>query len=521
MPEETKTELPAEFLEKRKKARRRRIIRIIVIVAIIVIIIVALLLIFFGRGRQMPDMVDGTGTYTQPVTVGTLDLSIEGSGTLDAASTVSDGAKVSGTVKKVFVRVGDTVEKGDKLFTLKSDEVDSAIEEAEANLDSAQSNVDSTRQAYVSARDAYRKAKKQAKKSGKSSSGSSNASGGSTNTSDGFDTPRSSDSGNPVARLSKAQVGTTTSTITTVASTSSESVSQAQSAYQSAKSAWQEAKSARDAAQEAYDEACSQTKNLTVKASASGTVSAVGVSVGMSVGASASSSSVSGLTSSASSGTVTISDDSSMMVTMQVSEYDISNVEVGQKATVTVTALEQQVKARVSEVAVTTSESATASSSNVYYDVTLKIPHPTDDMVEGMSVTTELIYQSFPDALLVPTAAIEEGRGDTSTVTVQGEDGSTRQVGVTVLGGNDEQSAVEGDLAAGDLVQVGYQMSSDSEDSFGGMPGGMQRGGGSESSGDQRDQRGADEDRGGGGGSDSSGGMPAGGGMPGAGSGGN
>ncbi len=418
------TELPAEFLAKRRRAKRKKITKPVVIPTFIAPA-AAGAYFYFNAGEE-PEMqtIEGTGTYTQAVTRGTIENTIEGSGTLTANATVTDSAQVSGTVSKVYVAVGDTVEEGDTLFTLTSSDVSDAISEASSNVSSAQKTYNSALKTYNAAKKAYAKAKKQAKKSNSSSSSSENSN----------------------------EMGATSST-----SSSTSAVSEAKSTYEQAKEALAQAKEALTQAKSNYSDAASQTSYLTVTASTSGTVSSVGVAAGDEVGSSSASMSAG----TGSSSGVTIIDMSKMTVSMSVSEYYIGQVEVGQKATVTVTALGEEVNAKVTEVAMSASSDG---GSTAYYSVTLTINKPTSSMLEGMSVTTKLIYESWEDALLVPTAAITENADGTAYVTVVASDESTSQVAVTVLGGNDEETAVEADLSEGDLIQVGYTMTSSSSD---------------------------------------------------------
>ncbi len=500
--------LPEEFLEKRKKQKRNKIIKVSS-TAITAVVIIALVVTLLPKNESTDNAIAETGTYTQEVTKDTLELSVEGSGTLESGATATDSASVSGTVKKVYVSVGDEVEEGDTLYTLESDELEEAVSNASSALSEATSTYNSAVNAYNSAVTAYNKAKK----SSSSSSSSSSTKQTSSTTSKSKSGSAPSESSNSSGSSSNGVSSSSSSS-----SSSSDTVSQAKQEVTSAKEAVTQAKSALTQAQEDYKDAVESTEDLTVKASMDGTVSSVGVSAGDTVNTGSGSGSGSGSADSSSSNGVTIVDNSSMTVTMQVSEYDIENIKKGQKATVTITALEKTVNAKVSEVAVSSTSSSSGSSSSstsAYYDVVLKISKVASKMRSGMNVTTKIIYKSYEDVLLVPTSAISTDDDGNSTVTIEGNDGQTMQVSITVLGGTDEQSAVTGDLQEGDRVQVTYHVSSSDSNSNsqeGGMGGGMPNMGGDSSGGPTGGQGG---DMGGGSGaSGGPGGQGGGGGTP-------
>ena len=208
-------------------------------------------------------------------------------------------------------------------------------------------------------------------------------------------------------------------------------------------------------------------------ASEAGTVTAVNVAAG------------DNLSTESSDAAVTISDTSTMTLAVNVSEYDIGNIKKGQSAKVKVTALDKETTAMVSKVSSTANESN--DSSTAYYTVTLKIKKPSSGMLAGMNATATITYKEYKNALLVPTSAVST-QGDSSTVTVQSDDGSTSQVAVTVKGSDDETSAIASDeLSEGDKIVVNYQVNTDNSDfSQGDAASSLLGGMGSSDDGDQK-----------------------------------
>ena len=180
----------------------------------------------------------------------------------------------------------------------------------------------------------------------------------------------------------------------------------------------------------------------------------------------------------------TIYDLSYLTMTLSVDELDISNIAVGQTVSVVADAVEgktyQGVVTKVS-VAGTSTGSATT------YPVTIRIDE-TEGLLPGMSVDATITLDSAEDVLAIPSAALN--RGDTVLVTADSPSAASGTlVESTTEGGEDYYSVevttgVSGDdyieitsgLQEGDTVA--YIPTSSSNDAFGmmgmgGMPGGM------------------------------------------------
>lgn len=95
---------------------------------------------------------------TTTLAKGTLENSISATGTVESAKTSNVTSNLTYTVKSVNVSVGDKVSKGDVICTLDTDELEEQIEREQKNVDSsvekAQSSYDSAKESYASAKSA-------------------------------------------------------------------------------------------------------------------------------------------------------------------------------------------------------------------------------------------------------------------------------------------------------------------------------------------------------------------------------
>ncbi len=199
----------------------------------------------------------------------------------------------------------------------------------------------------------------------------------------------------------------------------------------------------------------------------------------------------------------TIYDLSYLTMTPSVDELDISDIEVGQTVTIVADAVEDQTyEGVVTKVSV----AGTSSGSATTYPVTIRIDE-TDGLLPGMSVDATIELGSAEDVLAIPASALN--RGDTVLVTAdspsaanavtgqteetaeapassaapEGESEEQQYVSVPVTTGITDGDYIEitSGLQEGDVVA--YIPTSSSSDSglgmmMGGMPGGGGMGGG-------------------------------------------
>jgi macrolide-specific efflux system membrane fusion protein len=205
----------------------------------------------------------------------------------------------------------------------------------------------------------------------------------------------------------------------------------------------------------------------TLTAPIAGLVIAVNGEVGASSGSSSSSSSSgsgsgsstgttgssTSSTSSSSSSFVTIADVSAYEVTASIAEADISNVTVGQAATVTFPAL-----TGVTATAKVTAISPTATSSNsvVTYATTITLDAIPDKVRLGQTASAAItIDTSAADALYVPAAAITTANGVSTVKVVDSKTGKTTATTVTLGVVGDDGTEVKTGLTAGETIVIG------------------------------------------------------------------
>jgi macrolide-specific efflux system membrane fusion protein len=150
-------------------------------------------------------------------------------------------------------------------------------------------------------------------------------------------------------------------------------------------------------------------KNATLRSPIAGTVASVGMTVGqqVSAGGGGSAGGTSG-SSSASSAQIVVIATSLWKVNASVGSADLANLKVGQAATVTVTGSNAALKGTVASIGIVAVTSSGGSSS---YPVVVDLTDPSTTLYSGTNVNVTVVAASYPDVLVVPTAAISTQNG--------------------------------------------------------------------------------------------------------------
>ncbi len=159
---------------------------------------------------------------------------------------------------------------------------------------------------------------------------------------------------------------------------------------------------------------------------------------------------------------VTIQDDASYEIETQISEYDISDIKVGQKVLIKTNATgDTQLEGKVIKIApvATTymsSTGTTTTGSDVTYTVRIAITTPNDRLRLDMSAALSIILEEHKDALTVPYTAVITEEDGSSYVEVVAEDGiTTTRVPVEILMESNYYTEVKGaGLADGVTVKL-------------------------------------------------------------------
>ena len=142
--EEAYAKLKAKRAERRRKKLIRRGIVVGVVGAIALIAVVATLVI-----NARPAGTDGP--VTDMVTEGTFTTTVEAKGQLKPISASVVSPSVDGTVASINVQAGQTVNEGDVLMTIKNDELDRNVAEAQRAVAAAQEDLSNAQKALAAA----------------------------------------------------------------------------------------------------------------------------------------------------------------------------------------------------------------------------------------------------------------------------------------------------------------------------------------------------------------------------------
>lgn len=375
--EEAYAKLKAKRAERRRKKLIRRGIAVGVVVAIALIAIIATLVI-----NAQP--AGTNGPVTDMVTEGTFTTTVEAKGQLKPISSSVVSPSVDGTVDSINVQTGQSVNEGDVLMTIKNDELDRNVAEAQRAVAAAQEDLANAQKALASAQ--------------------------ATPTTD-------------VDGASAAAAGAS------AGSADTNTVSAAQRSLASA--------------QANLDQANAKAAGRTVTAPSSGSI----VELNAKVGATVTGGMIMGESdTSGGKQCMQIADLSKMKVTVQVGEKDIAKIAVGQSANVTYPAFPDIVsQGTVTAIAsVANSDSGSGSGGSVTFNVDILIEAPDSRLKPGMTAEVSVVTEKLDDVVMVPTMALmtEDGEHYYVNLATDSEGKKTRRVKVTVVTQNDNEAVV-------------------------------------------------------------------------------
>lgn len=374
--EEAYAKLKAKRAERRhKKLVRRGIAAGIVGVIALVTIIATIVINNQPKGSSEP--------VTDMVTEGTYTTTVEAKGQLKPISASVVSPSVDGTVASINVQAGQSVNEGDVLMTIKNDELDRSVAEAQRAVDAAQEELTNAQKAAAAAQ-----------------------------------------------AIPSQDTDSTTATAgsTANASTDASAVSAAQRNLASA--------------QANLEQANAKAAGRTVTAPSSGSI----VELNAKVGATVTGGMVMGEgDTSGGKQCMQIADLSKMKVTVQVGEKDIAKIAVGQSANVTYQAFPDIVsQGTVTAIASVANSDSNYSGGSVTFNVDILIEAPDSRLKPGMTAQVSIVTEQLDDVVMVPTMALMTEDGDNYYVNVAKDaDGKeTRRVKVTVVAQNDDEAVV-------------------------------------------------------------------------------
>jgi multidrug efflux pump subunit AcrA (membrane-fusion protein) len=340
-----------------------------------------------GFALLRPDLTSGasaSSVQTVAVTTGAVTSTVSADGSVQPASEVAANFETSGTVDSVRVEVGDTVAKGQMLATLDTADAERAVEVARLSLTAAQEGLDAAEEgitttepdtqvvnqskvarrkaAVTTAQNATQQAQSALQAAQESLAAAQRGTPVDPNAVAQAQTAAAAAQSaydKALAAQTKAEISLATAQQgTTVAGDTTTTVDDASVANARAKVL---------EAQSTYDDARSALAACVLKAPAHGTVLEVNGKVGSSAGSSASSSTsgASATTASTSSSDfVVIADLDELEVSVAFAESDVTDIDVGQEATLTFPGLDD---ATGTGEVTSISPTATTSSSVVTY----------------------------------------------------------------------------------------------------------------------------------------------------------
>lgn len=373
--EEAYAKLKAKRAERRRKKLIRRGIAAGIVGAIALIAIVATLVI-----NAQPQ--GASGPVTDMVTEGTFSTTVEAKGQLKPISSSVVSPSVDGTVDSINVQAGQSVNEGDVLMTIKNDELDRNVAEAQRAVAAAQEDLANAQKAAAAAQ--------------------------ATPTTD-------VDGASAAAGISAASADTN-------------AVSAAQRSLASA--------------QANLDQANAKAASRTVTAPSSGSI----VELNAKVGATVTGGMIMGESdTSGGKQCMQIADLSKMKVTVQVGEKDIAKIAVGQSANVTYPAFPDIVsQGTVTAIASVANSDSNNGGGSVTFNVDILIEAPDARLKPGMTAEVSVVTEQLDDVVMVPTMALmtEDGEHYYVNVATDDEGKQTRRVKVTVVTQNDNEAVV-------------------------------------------------------------------------------
>lgn len=375
--EEAYAKLKAKRAERRRKKLIRRGIAGGVVGAIVLIATVATLII-----NAQPQ--GATEPVTDLVTEGTFTTTVEAKGQLKPISASVVSPSVDGTVEQMNVQAGQSVNEGDVLMTIKNDELDRNVAEAQRAVAAAQEDLANAQKATAAA---------QAAPMTDADGASAAAAGAASN-----------------------------------ASTDTSAVSAAQRSLASA--------------QANLEQANAKAAGRTVTAPSSGSI----VELNAKVGATVTGGMIMGESdTSGGKQCMQIADLSKMKVTVQVGEKDIAKIAVGQSANVTYPAFPDIVsQGTVTAIASVANSDSNYGGGSVTFNVDILIEAPDSRLKPGMTAEVSVVTKQLDDVVMVPTMALmtEDGEHYYVNVATDAEGKKSRRVKVNVVTQNDNEAVV-------------------------------------------------------------------------------
>ncbi|MEF3692278.1 MAG: efflux RND transporter periplasmic adaptor subunit [Candidatus Moraniibacteriota bacterium] len=361
---------------------------------------------------------------TESVQKGTLASTIVASGSIVVDDQETVDPTISGTIADLSVKVGDTVRKGDYLFSVINDDLDTGVAQATASYQQAVNNLESAKNQKLSAEAEYRVADKKDDKD------------------DDAYTKRQLEV--LKNKIDLAEGG----------------IIQAQKSL--------------SASALAYRNIVSDAGKRKVVSPIAGTIIEVSIKNGDELGSS---------NNNASEAAMIIGDLDTLKAEIPINEVDIAKVKVGQKVSITLDALEgTDFSGEVEKI----DAIGTATSGVVSYGVTVKFDKLDERMKPTMSVSAIISVSEKENVVMVSSSAVKSGKNGEYVEVL--ENGTPKRIKVETGDSNDISTEIISGVSEGEkVISQTIEVSSDSKSAtsgsisnpssslrgMGGMGGGM------------------------------------------------
>ncbi|MGP9491071.1 efflux RND transporter periplasmic adaptor subunit [Psychrobacter sp. AOP7-B1-24] len=418
------------------------------VIALIVVAVAALAYHFLKPKEEGPTYLTATAE------IGDIENNVMASGKVKALNTVDVGAQVSGEVTRLYVEVGDEVEKGDLIAQI--DQVtqknnlsnqQASLQQSEAALQSARAETLS-KQANLKSAYADLASRQSELKQAKSD----------------FARLESLVSIDAISQQEYDTQETTVETAQAAVANASAAIDTAKAAIATTNANINSQQAAIRISETNVGTAEEDLSYTTIRAPISGTVVSITTEQGTTVNASQTAPTL-----------VTLADLSTVRINAQISEADVINVNAGmpayfniignpdQKYNATLTAIEPAPE-EISE--------TSSTDSAIYYVGYVEVPNPDRLFRIDMTAQIYIIIDQAKDALLVPSAAIQErpaknqteGQAKTSKIVrVLNDDGTVEPRTVEVGIDNRVNAQILSGLEEGEQVIIGEASANASE----------------------------------------------------------
>jgi multidrug efflux pump subunit AcrA (membrane-fusion protein) len=431
-----------------------------------IFVVVLIVIIWFVGTRLFAQKSTSSQYQTATAQKGDIVSTVDESGNVNASSQTLVGSPANGLVQQIFVKNGQYVTAGQKLFTVKS----TATPEEKA---SAYSSYESALASYNSAVNGKQGLEATLEKDRDTILQAQDALNVYNNTPNAIN----SSTKQPYTQNEKDE-------LTSAVTSAQESFSADETKYNQENTAIAAANASLNSASLSYQ----ATQNATVTAPISGTVANVAAMPGDAVTASTvtTTSNSTSFSSSSSSSTsngstvLVIGNLTQLSVIAQVNEVDVPKIKPGQEATVTLDALPNETfVGKVENV----DSIGTIASGVVTYNVYITLVSPPPSIKAGMSASVAIQTAHAYNVVTVPSAAVQTANG-ASYVRVL-KNGQVTNVPVTTGISDDTNTEITSGISVGDVVITGTNATTSSSTTspfssggFGGARGGGGGGGG-------------------------------------------